>query len=85
MDIIMRCKSIKWLLNANRDTSRYYALNFILYEINSTFNTIVLFYDYKYHLEQILYDAIPDMDCVKLIIQHGGLLSPFYDVFCVYL
>ena len=85
MDIIMRCKSIEWLLNANRDTSRRYALNFILNETNLTFNTIVLFYDYQYHLEQLLYCVIPDIDCIKLIIQHGGLLSPFHDVFYVYL
>lgn len=81
----MRCKAIKLLLNANRYTSRHYALNFILYDMNLTFKRIVLFYDYKYHLEQILYCVIPDMDCVKLIIQHGGLLSPFHNVFCVYL
>ena len=85
MDTGMRCKAVKWLLNANTYTSRYYALNFILYEIDSTLNTIILSCDYKYHLEQILYRVIPDVDCVKLIIEYGRLLSPFHDVFCVYL
>lgn len=78
---LQRCQSIRWLLNADRKTHKNMALSYMM--SGSFFSMYTLFNGYYETLVSTLYTVIPDMDCVKLVIEKAKLLNLFYTEFFV--
>lgn len=76
-----RCQAVRWLLKADPSTDKELALNFILFDVDVKMNRSILLENYIKKIEELLFQVIPDTDCVYIIISKSELIDKFYKVF----
>tara|TARA_A100001015_G_scaffold306271_1_gene400299 strand:+ start:233 stop:661 length:429 start_codon:yes stop_codon:yes gene_type:complete len=66
-----RCNAVRWLLSANKNAPVKTCLYFILFEENIEEYTFLLYNNYVKTLHDVIFNFVPDNDCVELILNYS--------------
>ncbi len=79
-----RCNAVRWLLNANKNAPIKTCLYFILFEENIEEYTFLLYKNYVKTLHDVIFNFVPDNDCVNLILNYSYADNLFIRHFSVF-